>query len=90
MASKAALEPFLKEAVDAEGKVKKEVNEAREQAVEDARAKLLNVSIQLPPAVDVNHLMNHLATQMQELAIKQDAKLDLALVKRAGPCPGAA
>ena len=77
MATKAALEPFLKEAVAAEGEEKAKVNAAREKAVEDARAKLLEVNIQLPPAVDVNHLTNHLATQMQVLTIKQDAKPDL-------------
>ena len=87
MATKAALEPFLKEAVEAEEKEAREVNEARKKTVEEARAKLLQVNIKLPSGVDVSHLTNYLATQMQELSIKQAVKPDLdakSLVDRLG------
>ena len=87
MATKAALEPILNEAVAAEGDEKQKVEAARAKAVGEARATLLKVNIQLPSAVDVNQLPNFLASQMQELSIKQAVKPDLdakALVDRLG------
>ena len=87
MATKAALEPFLKEAVAADEEAQQKVKAAREKAVEDARATLLEVNIQLPPAIDPSQLTSILATQMQELSIKQAVKPDLdtkALVDRLG------
>ena len=87
MATKAALEPILNEAVAAEGDEKQKVEAARAKAVEAARVELLKVNIQLPSAVDLKQLSNYLATQMQELSIKQAVKPDLdakALVDRLG------
>ena len=87
MATKAALQPFEDAAVAAEDKDKESAKAAHKEAFEAARAKLLEVDVQLPPGVDVNNLSNHLSQQMQVLTIKRDAKPDLdpkKLVDRLG------